>query len=108
MSLVYEAVPEKYFTPVSEEVVQEIKLSSFIWGGAPQFGGKLMSHGPCSVVNSVLTGCGSIRDGAVAVWRNTTKTDPSGSRCNGTTVRPFSTLYSACSISPVSGCQSSA
>ena len=102
------AVPEKYLTPSSGLAVHGSSLASWSLAGAPRFGGKLTSHGPFSVARVVLVGRGSVRDGDAAARRKTTNSDSRSAKCNGTVVWPFAMAYSAGSMAPVSGCQSSA
>jgi hypothetical protein len=56
----------------------------------------------------VLVAAGIVREGAAAARRNTTNTEPYGSRWSGTAVRPSAIEYAAGSIAPVTGFQISA
>src|SRR5207302_9921358 len=89
-------------------VVQDVKLSKRAWGGAPRSGWNATVHGPPTVASVLRFTLGASRAGAAAARRNTTNTEPYGSRRSGTVVRPPSARYAAGSVSPVSGCHSSA
>src|ERR1700756_1113086 len=105
---VYVPFPEKYLTPSSELLLQEINWSRAIFVGAPRFGSKLRSHGPSTVASVVSTIFGRLREVVLAGLRNTTNTVPQGSRCRGTVVRLSAIWNDAGSVVPVSACHSSA
>src|SRR5689334_8889567 len=102
MSCVYVAVPEKYFTPASDDFVHDVSASKRTESvGAPRPGWKLTVHGPATVASVVRVSAGTVRCVAVVARRKTTKVEPYGSSSNGTSVRPSATAYVAGVVAPV-------
>src|SRR5579859_7466635 len=70
--------------------------------GAPRPGWNPTFHGPLTVATAVSVTAGATYEDSEVGLRNITKTVPHGSRCNGTVVRPFTTLKEAASVVAVS------
>src|SRR5580704_17386983 len=84
----YVAVPEKYFTPGSELSVHDISFSMLRLDGAPRLSSKCTSQGAANVVSTLSDTAGSVREGAVEVWRKTTNTDSRSASSSRTVVNP--------------------
>jgi len=74
-------------TPSTVLSVHEVRVDSWMLGGAPHLGGKVRVQGPVTVMSLVSVTGVAARIGPGAALRKTTKTDSRSARSSGTVVK---------------------